>query len=73
MQNLRHGRPHSPAAQVRTKSVDLLDLDATTSIPDVVSELIAREPLITENQRKQFTTLMQRLQVGVPPRRRVPV
>lgn len=56
-----HMSRYIKGGEERTKTINLHDLDEDTDLEELVTELIETEVLITEKQREQLHTLLQRL------------
>uniref|UniRef100_A0A8D1K9R8 Dynein assembly factor with WD repeats 1 n=1 Tax=Sus scrofa TaxID=9823 RepID=A0A8D1K9R8_PIG len=53
---------YEKSGELRTKSIDLLDLDPSTDVNALVEEIQKAEPLITASRSDQVKLLIQRLQ-----------
>uniref|UniRef100_A0A8C2NJ66 Dynein assembly factor with WD repeat domains 1 n=1 Tax=Capra hircus TaxID=9925 RepID=A0A8C2NJ66_CAPHI len=53
---------YEKSGQLKTKSIDLLDLDPSTDVSALVEEIQKAEPLITASRSDQVKLLIQRLQ-----------
>ena len=45
--------------EVESKCIDLLNLSADTNVDELISEIMAEEPLITESKRPQIKTIIK--------------
>ena len=47
--------------EIESKCIDLLNLSKDTDIDDLISEIMAEEPLITESKRPQIKAIIKKL------------
>ncbi len=45
--------------EVESKCIDLLNLSSDTNVDELISEIMAEEPLITESKRPQIKTIIK--------------